>query len=132
MNIPLLLAALSLVETGNDDRAIGGDGEVSRYQLRRSVWAEHCKSESWTNPVTATKVATLVLRQRIATFERRTGRLPKPADVYAMWNSPTAFTMSQYRLPYCSKILQDKAGRFANVVNALLLGQIKDDAPLDK
>ncbi|HXG49204.1 MAG TPA: hypothetical protein VNO52_16390, partial [Methylomirabilota bacterium] len=39
-----LLEALSLIESGNNDRAIGRAGEVSRYQILPTVWRRYSHS----------------------------------------------------------------------------------------
>jgi hypothetical protein len=31
-------SALSMIESGDDDRAVGPGGEVSRFQIRRELW----------------------------------------------------------------------------------------------
>src|ERR1700752_3413422 len=38
------LFGLGMIETGNDDCAVGAFGEVSRYQLRPAVWKSYSNS----------------------------------------------------------------------------------------
>ena len=45
------LAALSMVESGDDDRAVGPGGEVSRYQISLALWKTYTNSLDYQNPV---------------------------------------------------------------------------------
>src|SRR5258708_6108474 len=44
------LYALGMIETGNNDREIGGAGEISRYQIHPIVWKSYSKSLDYSNP----------------------------------------------------------------------------------
>lgn len=55
----LLLAAIALVESGNNDFATGLHGEKGRFQMKKMVWEQHTKLpfSCVTNADTAEKVA---------------------------------------------------------------------------
>lgn len=61
LNIALLLAAISAVESGDNDLAVGKRGEVSRYQMLPAVWSRYNrhfgKSAPWHDPQIAVIVA---------------------------------------------------------------------------
>ena len=51
------LEALSQIETGDDDRAIVGAGEVSRYQIKPWIWRLYSDSEVYSDRRISTQVA---------------------------------------------------------------------------
>src|SRR5258708_925017 len=51
------LYALGMIETGNDDREIGGAGEISRYQIHPTVWKVTSNSRDYRNPDVPWQVA---------------------------------------------------------------------------
>jgi hypothetical protein len=65
INIALLLAAISAVESGDNDFKIGKAKEVSRYQMLPAVWADNSRwiptglRHEWTKPAVAREVTTL-------------------------------------------------------------------------
>ena len=50
------LSALSMLETGNNDRMVGRAGEISRYQILKSEWRTVTTSTRWTDPEVAKAV----------------------------------------------------------------------------
>lgn len=81
-------AALSMIETGDDDRAVGQAGEVSRYQIRVSQWESVTNSSNYSDSETAKKVVQQIMEPRIRAFQATYGRQPSDFDFYALWNAP--------------------------------------------
>jgi hypothetical protein len=68
-------SALSQIESGDDDHAVGATGEVSRYQMKPEVWQRYAQSKAdWTNPDDALSVARQAMQERCAEFERTAQR----------------------------------------------------------
>lgn len=63
MNWLLLLVAIATIESGNNDKAVGRLGEISRYQIRPTTWAAYSKSKEYSNPVVAKEVALSFLKR---------------------------------------------------------------------
>ena len=105
-----ILAALSMLESGDNDRAIGNAGEVSRYQVMPDVWRLHHGKDP-TNPVEAKRVATQILMHRIASFQVMRHRTPTPFETYLLWRCPG-------RVSNPTKRAAETAERFANLVQA--------------
>lgn len=108
--------ALSQIESGDNDKAIGQAGEVSRYQIMPSVWqAEtnkitfigHCqfnatrKSDAWV-------VVGQIMAVRIVAFESKHHREPTRIEFYLLWACP-----SRVDFPSAKKL--ETAKRFANL-----------------
>lgn len=91
--------ALSMLETGDRDTAIGRCGEVSRYQIMPRYWRRYGGGDA-SNPTEALRVAERIMQERVARFVRQHHRQPLDAEVYRLWN------------PGCG----DCAGRYANLV----------------
>ena len=103
-------AALSLIESGDNDKATGPSGEVSRYQIQRNVWEHYAPTNAdWTKPEDALVVAKAVMTERCATFEKSHGRPPTDFEFYVLWNAPM-----QVAEP--SKAVTRRAKRFCNLV----------------
>ena len=118
------LAALSQVESGDDDAAIGHDGEVSRYQVtpvewRREVELLRLKAESQSlpftpldpkNPADARIVALQIWGNRLDTFRLAYQRRPNVAELYLIWHRPGRPLAPKKRE-------RERAERFENLVN---------------
>ena len=102
-------SALSQIESGDDDQAVGAAGEVSRYQIKPEVWRRYASTNAhWTNPDHALSVTRQAMQERCATFERAAHRPPTDAEFYILWNAP-----AQVRRP--SKAVFGRAERFCNL-----------------
>src|SRR5215813_11603139 len=45
-------AALSQIETRDNDSAVGAAGEISRYQMKPRLWRRYARSDAdWRNPI---------------------------------------------------------------------------------
>ena len=107
-----LFQALSQVESGDDDNAVGRSGEVSRYQIMRSVWRQYGKGLNPRNPVHAKSVALKILSDRSEAFALRHNRPPSNRELYGLWNAP-AQTMKLAM----SRRVTERAVRFESLVN---------------
>jgi hypothetical protein len=105
-------AALSLIESGDNDKATGPSGEVSRYQIQRALWDRYAPTNAdWTRPEDALTVAKAIMQDRCATFEKSHQRSPTDFEFYVLWNAP-----KQVDKP--SKAVSRRAQRFCNLVEA--------------
>lgn len=99
-------AALSMIESGNDDSAIGSLGEVSRYQIRPKLWP----GGNPHNAAFALGVAQKIMQSRLAKFERNhNNRPPTDFEFYVLWNAPQ-------EVNHPCKAVAARAHRFANLV----------------
>jgi hypothetical protein len=107
-------AALSLIESGNNDAAIGRAGEVSRYQIKPLLWVKYCPQYPVTaraNPQAALCAAQAIMRMHCLAFERRFHRPPTDFEYYVLWNAP-----AQIQKP--GRAVSARANRFCNLVNS--------------
>ncbi len=106
------LAALSMLESGNNDRAIGKAGEVSRFQVMRREWRSVTNSTAYTDSGTARAVVLAIMDRRIRQFEAAHGRLPTDFEYYGLWNAP-----SQVLRGRVSRVVAERCRRFENLCN---------------
>lgn len=105
-------SALSQIESGDDDHAVGAAGEISRYQIKPAIWRRYAPADAdWTNPNDAASVARQAMQERCAAFERAVHRLPTDSEFYILWNAP-----AQIQQP--GKAVCRRAARFCNLVNS--------------
>ncbi len=105
-------SALSQLESGDNDHAIGAAGEISRYQIKREVWRHYASpAADWRNADHALFVAQRAMQERCAAFEREAHRPPTDSEFYILWNAP-----GQVHRP--AKVVLERAGRFCNLVNS--------------
>ena len=104
------LSALSMLETGNDDRAVGSAGEISRFQVKKAEWRTVTNSANYSDSETARKVMIQLMDKRIHTFEEHFGRKPTDFEFYALWNAP-----SQALSGHVSRKVAERCERFANL-----------------
>jgi hypothetical protein len=104
-------AALSQLESGDNDSARGAAGEVSRYQVRPEIWEHYAAANmNWLVPADALRVAQSIMRARCAEFEHTSGRRPTDFEFYVLWNAPA-------RIEQPAKAVQERARRFCNLVS---------------
>ena len=101
-------AALSMIESGNNDRAVGAVGEVSRFQIRPELWP----GGNPENPQEALTVAQKTMQSRVDHFLRRHNRQPTDFEFYVLWNAP----WQAGRHP--SSTVKERAQRFVNLVQS--------------
>jgi hypothetical protein len=98
-------SALSMIESGDDDRAVGSRGEVSRFQIRPELWPggnSHDQQD-------ALAAAREVMKPRLEAFRRTHGRPATDFEFYVLWNAP-------WQADHPSKAVSERARRFANLV----------------
>ena len=105
-------AALSQIESGDNDQALGAAGEVSRYQIKPHVWKRYAPAKAdWKKAQDSLPVAKQAMRDRCADFERTFGRPPTDFEFYILWNAP-----AQIQKP--SEAVCRRAARFCNLVQS--------------
>lgn len=104
-------AALSQIETRDNDSAVGAAGEISRYQVKPRLWRRYARSDAdWKNPAVALAAAQQIMRDRCADFERAFNRAPTDFEFYVLWNAP-----AQIERP--RKAVRERAERFCALVS---------------
>lgn len=103
-------AALSMLESGNDDKAIGPSGEISRYQVLPATWQRYTKDKTVDplNPTDSLTVVQAIMSERCTHFQDTNHRPPTDFEFYLLWNCPA-------RVTHPSKLATDRAQRFANL-----------------
>jgi hypothetical protein len=103
-------AALSQIETSDNDSAIGAAGEISRYQIKPRLWRRYAPSDAdWKNPSHALATARELMRERCAEFQRSYNRPPTDFEFYVLWNAPA-------QIQHPRKAVRDRAERFCRLV----------------
>ena len=109
--------ALGMLETGNDDREIGGAGEVSRYQIMPSVWRRYSASRSYGNPQVSLAVAQRHWAVLYGAFKQQAGREPSDFDMYVLWNTHYGYYAARNFNPArLAPVVRDRAQRYVNLV----------------
>ena len=103
-------SALSMLETGNDDRAVGSAGEISRFQVKKAEWRSVTNSANYADSETARRVMIQLMDRRISAFREHFHRQPTDFEFYALWNAP-----SQALTGHISRTVADRCERFANL-----------------
>jgi hypothetical protein len=105
--------ALSQVESGDNDFAIGRAGEISRYQIRRELW-QHATAtplSQATNSTVAFSVARTIAKIRSENFQQTYHRPPTDIEFYILWNAPG-------EIDHPSNRVRSRATLYANLVQA--------------
>jgi hypothetical protein len=109
--------ALGMIETGNDDRAIGGAGEVSRYQIMPAVWQHYSSVRSYRNPDSSLEVAQLHWASLYDYFKKQTRHEPTDFDMYVLWNTRYGYYSNRgFNPARLAAVVRDRAQRFSNLV----------------
>ena len=110
------LEALSLIESGNNDAAVGSLGEVSRYQIRPHIWRGYSASHSWRDSRVSALVAENHLKSLEDTFLRRAGRAPTDFDLYVLWNAgPAYYAKMGFSPRRVHPVVRERAQRYVNL-----------------
>lgn len=112
------LRAISAIESNDNDKAVGADGERGRYQLTFAVWRRHMGKESYSNafkPNRAKACAILQLHDLKAKFRKRFNRYPSAQELYAMWRLGYAGLLR--RGLHVPKSIKDSCERYENLYN---------------
>ncbi len=109
--------ALGMIETGNDDREIGGLGEISRYQIMPSVWRHYSSSLRYHDPETSLEVARRHWLSLYTQFKQHARREPSDFDMYVLWNTRYTYYASRgFQPARLGPTVRDRAQRFVNLV----------------
>jgi hypothetical protein len=104
-------AALSQIETRDNDNAIGAAGEISRFQIKPNLWRRYARTDAdWKNPQQALATAQELMKERCAAFQHSYNRSPTDFEFYVLWNAP-----SQIERP--CKVVRERAERFSRLVS---------------
>jgi hypothetical protein len=104
------LEALSMIESGGNDRMVGRHGEISRYQILKREWRSVTQSTRYSDPAVAREVTLTLLGQRLRAFEQAHGRGPSNFEFYGLWNAP-----SQVLKGRVSPVVAERCRRYANL-----------------
>lgn len=104
------LSALSMIETGNNDRMVGRAGEISRYQILKREWRSVTNSVRYTDPETARAVTLQLIDRRVQTFKATFNRPPTNFEFYALWNAPTQVLEGRV-----SRTVAERCRRYSNL-----------------
>ena len=114
------LEALSMIESGDDDAAIGRAGEISRFQIMPSVWAHYSGSRAFRDCRVARDVAARHLTELTTWFQNRAGRPASDFDVYVLWNAgPTYYTKVGFKTSRVHPMVCERARRYARLRNSV-------------
>ncbi len=112
------LFALGMLETGNNDRVIGGLGEVSRFQILPAVWRAYCGSHAYSHLDVSEQVAHAHWTFLAGEFVQKTGRAPSDFDMYVLWNTGAGYYSKKgFDSRRVAPKVKDRAQRFVNLVN---------------
>lgn len=110
------LEALAMIESGNNDHAVGTFGEISRYQILPRVWRSYSPSWNYNNPSQASEVAVRHLEFLEGNFRIRAGREPSDYDRYVLWNAGLAYyTRLGFNPERVAPIIRERANRYVNL-----------------
>ena len=108
--------ALGMIESGNNDAAIGTSGEISRYQIKPYIWRGYSASRSWRDARVAAVVAQDYLTDLEQTFRKRAQREPTDFDLYVLWNAgPAYYSKVGFAPDRVHRVIRERAGRFVNL-----------------
>jgi len=99
--------ALSMIESGNNDQAVGSVGEISRFQIRPELWP----GGNPQNPQQALNAAQKTMIPRLDRFQRTHKRQPTDFEFYVLWNAP-------WVVDHPTTVVKERAQRFANLVQS--------------
>jgi hypothetical protein len=97
--------ALSMLETGDNDYAVGHCGEISRFQILPRLWP----GGNPHNPQAALMVARRIMHVRVERFVETHKHQPTPFQFYVLWNAPA-------EVDHPMPCVAERARRFANLV----------------
>ena len=110
------LDAISMIETGNNDRAIGRAGEVSRYQILPEVWHQYSESIAYGNREISSTVAEKHMLYLETLFRARTGRDATDFDLYVLWNAGAGYyERAGFAADRVGRVIRERAQRYFNL-----------------
>jgi len=110
------ISALSLIESGDNDAAVGDAGEVSRYQIKPWIWRQYDPSSAYADRRISTQVAQQHLAELAERFRRGARREPSDFDLYVLWNAgPTYYARIGFSPTRVHPIIRERATRYVNL-----------------
>lgn len=110
------LEAISMIETGDNDRAIGKAGEVSRYQLLPKTWRQYTSARNYADPAISSQIARQHLASLEANFRAQAGREPTDFECYVLWNAGLSYYAKVgFNARRVSSKIRERADRFVNL-----------------
>ena len=102
--------ALAMIESGQEDFAVGVAGEISRFQILKSEWrrATPLPYSAAVNPFTALKVAMAIQDERCRNFQAHERRSPRIDEWFVLWNAPA-------QIHHRSPMVRERTQRFVNL-----------------
>lgn len=94
-----------MIESGNDDLAVGPAGEISRFQISRELWPGGDAQDEQA----ALAAAQGIMQPRLDEFLKSHKRGPTDLEFYILWNAPS-------QIDRASANVLERARRFANLV----------------
>ena len=85
-----------MLETGDDDYAVGAKGEVSRFSIMPRLWQEKAAGQNQRDPKVSKRIATQILQARVNHFVKVHHRNPTNSEIYRCWN-PRCFDATATR-----------------------------------
>lgn len=132
LNLSVTLRAISQIESGDDDNAIGKQGERSRFQIMRHTWEQYTtidflngsKHYPISEPVARCHVSNTIHKILVSNPEH----LIAPHDIYIIWNQ--GFTFYQIREFRFENIRKDhkiiaRVNRFDAIYNKFLKEELQ-------
>ena len=113
------LRAISQIESNDNDKAKGRHGELSRYQIKRSVWKQHFPDEKDQRHIPAearrcAKAHLCWLEVRLCLIKNTNN--PSPRDVYAAWNiGLAAYARRDYNINKLPFNIRQRSENFTNL-----------------
>lgn len=110
------LEAIGMIESGNNDGAVGSAGEISRYQIKPHIWKRYTASRAYNNSLVSTWVADQYMSTLEDTFQRQSGRIPDDFDRYVLWNAgPGYYESIGFEQSRVNRLIRERALRFVNL-----------------
>ncbi len=107
-----------MIETGNNDWAVGRAGEVSRFQIRPSVWRQYSQSTAYGNRQISSLIAEKHVLFLESLFRARTGREPTDFDLYVLWNAgPGYYERIGFSAERVNRVIRERCQRYLNLRN---------------
>jgi hypothetical protein len=108
-----------MIESADNDQAVGQAGEVSRFQIKPHIWRKYSPNPGYGNSALARVVARRLLSDLESDFRRRARREPTDFDRYVLWNAgPAYYARVGYSRARVSGVVGERAVRFANLCQA--------------
>lgn len=110
-------APLNLYAPSKADYKVGAHKEISRYQIRPTLWRRYVKNpKAATNPEVSLSVTQKILDSRIKLFYSKYKRHPSIYEMYILWNAPNQIIYEQSGI---SRTVHTRAVRFVNLYETI-------------